>query len=686
MKKFLKVVGILIGVVALLVAVLAIAVPILFPPAKAKALIEEKASAYLHRQVKLGAVSVGLFSGLSVSDFSLSESPDFSKGTFVSSEKFTLRPRLLPLLQKKIFIKDVILVRPHVTIVRLADGKTYNFSDLTASGAPKESSTSPAAFLVSKAVIENGELKFVDQSPSAQSITINALDLTVRNITPVSPVDAKASFSVLMKGTKLDVDFAGVVNLIKGAAKIAKLNVTSGDSKIDVTGEASQLTAAPTFDVNATFTKITPEFVSSFAPVPADYRWKTPINGTAHLKGTTASTALDSKITLGSFELNTTGKTTSVADVRRLDLKLATNAFLYKNLAANIRGLALPESVQLNSPLQLSTNLKGTTDDLTIENLKITTGGLVIDGKGKYLSKGTASSYDVDLKSASFPLEELGKIVPMLAEYGLTGKGAFAANITTGSKVKGVATLLGASAAFSGVKLSGIASSFDYLLSGSDVLKTTGELTAKDLKHENMTAANTNVKWNLANISGDLSHLNGNAALRMGAGAFQNIQKLTADVKVAKIVFMPITLVQKLGKAANGAVKVPSLDTVNFKEVIGDYLFKNGVMDITRFNLNGTDLNASMKGTVELAGQQKVDLRANLKLAAGMVGGTVGQILEDDQGRASLDMTVKGTVGTPSVSIELKDVGKKAVNVLKEKLNTPENKEKLDKLLKGLFK
>src|SRR5579864_7615730 len=124
MKKLVKIAGIALAALAALAVILSVAIRVFFPPEKVKAMVEKQVTAQLRRQVKLGEVSVGLFSGLSISDFALSEAPDFTKGTFVSSERFVVRPRLLPLLAKKLFVKEIELIKPEVTIVRYADGKT----------------------------------------------------------------------------------------------------------------------------------------------------------------------------------------------------------------------------------------------------------------------------------------------------------------------------------------------------------------------------------------------------------------------------------------------------------------------------------------------------------------------------------------------------------------------------------
>src|SRR4051812_23038131 len=101
MKKILKVLAVLAAVAAGVLVLASVALHFLLPPEKAKALVLKQLTTHLHREVTLGQVSVGIISGLDISDLNVSEKPDFSKGTFVSSERFTLRLALWPLIFKR---------------------------------------------------------------------------------------------------------------------------------------------------------------------------------------------------------------------------------------------------------------------------------------------------------------------------------------------------------------------------------------------------------------------------------------------------------------------------------------------------------------------------------------------------------------------------------------------------------
>ena len=136
MKKLLKIVLVLVGVGALLLLAGSVALRIYLPPEKAKALVLDRLSRQLQRGVQIDKVSVGLLSGLQVLNLKISESPDFAKGVFLSSDLFSLKIALTPLLFHKVIVRQIVLKKPEVTIIRSADGKTFNFSDLTSSPAP----------------------------------------------------------------------------------------------------------------------------------------------------------------------------------------------------------------------------------------------------------------------------------------------------------------------------------------------------------------------------------------------------------------------------------------------------------------------------------------------------------------------------------------------------------------------
>lgn len=727
MKKLLKIIGYFLLALLALIAAAAIGVKIYLTPTRVKTLVEKQITSQLHRQVKMGGLSISLFTGLTVKDFALSEDPDFSKGTFISSKEFGIRPQLLPLLSKKFFIDQITLVQPEVTIVRAANG-TLNIPQ-TGGSTPRENTNktkpiSPMAFLVSKAVITNGHVAFIDKSTATQSADISKLNLSVRNISLVSPVDAKTDFHLKVKGIEADIDFDGTVNPLKASAKMKRLGLKSGTSSLSASGEVKNLTGAePSVDVKLTIDKLERSLLASLGVLPSGFRLADPLTGDITLKGDMKRLDTAFKMNLGALTLNGNGVIKNPSDPKRqFDMKLQTNQCPAKSLVDLLPPGSFPAELKMSGAQQISADVNGTADAgkltvileatpldiayatylkkpagipmtlsisgnyslplaMDLKDIQFKLSQTLLTGKGSYKTGKTDSVYAFDLKSNSFLLEDLSPLIPPMQEYGFTGKGLLTTKIASakqGPDVKGNLQLQNGKMAYSGVTISNIISSIDFTAAD-----TSGKLTAAQVQHEHMSAQNLVLQWNLKDVA-DMAKINGSATLKTDKGSFRNIRQMMPDSKWAKLLLTPISLLQKLDKVSHGALGLPSFDNVRFNTINGDYAFKSGWVDIRNFDLKGTDLSASMKGRAGLIGAQPLDLKAQIKADAGLVGKTLGDLLGSD-GQTTINMTIKGSVDEPDVSLDKTESSKQLLDGVKKQLGD-KPAEQVEKLLKGLFK
>lgn len=613
MKKFLRIAAYLgLGLASLLI-VAAVAVKLIVTPERVRSFIEKKAAAELRRDVKLGGISISLFSGITVSDFAMSEAPDFSQGTFIASEKFQVSPQLLPLFSKKIFVDQLTLVRPQARVIRFADG-TFNFSSMISSATQTkpttvpEKSLSPFAFLVSKIAIESGRLSFVDKSTAAASFDVQNLDVRLRNVSLVAPVSLETSFDVATASVAANVALDAEVNAVKALATIKKLTVKSGDSKISATGSVREITSQPSFDLAIAIEKIEPGLLAKF-------------------------------------------------------------------------GL-LSDAIQLKDPLVGDARLKGTASAVDIQQFQIKINRVALGGSGKYRSGKDAATYSFNVKSNTFPIEDLAATAPVIQGYGLSGNCVLTAVIASapnGPDVKGNAQLQGVSMAYEGVSISGIGATVDFTLDNA-----VGKMTAQLVKHDHVSIQNLVLAWDLRNVA-DMSKIAGSMNLKTGGGKFENVQKAAPDSKITRLLLTPINVLQKLDKATKGTLGLPSFDTISFDEIVGDYRMKDGSMDVRRFALNGTGLSADMKGKVGLTGDQPLALKARVTLAPGLIGRTLNSFFKDDEGRTSITMDVKGTMAIPAVSVNKSETGKQILQGVREAIGE-EKAQEIENLFKGLFK
>ena len=234
MKKTLKIVLIIVGVLI----VVALVVPFLIPVNQFRPTIEEKASAALGRKVELGNLSLSLISGsLSADNISIGDDPKFSSAPFLTAKSLNVGVEMMPLIfSKTLNVTGVTLASPKVTLLHNTAGQ-WNYSSLGASAAKarakqasaeKPSPTAgPAEVSIEKLTLSDGSI-VVGSVNSQKRSTYDHVNVTASNVamTWQFPVIVTAD---LPSGGKFKLD--GVFGPIDQADMAltpltAKLNVT----------------------------------------------------------------------------------------------------------------------------------------------------------------------------------------------------------------------------------------------------------------------------------------------------------------------------------------------------------------------------------------------------------------------------------------------------------------------------
>jgi hypothetical protein len=863
MKKLWKVTVILIIIVVALVSASAVLLRVFLPPDKAKTLIIKQLTGRLKREVQVGPVSVGIFSGLTLSDLKVSESPDFSHGTFLSSDRFSVRLALWPLLFHKVVVHEIVLKHPEVTVVRYADGKTFNFSDLltpstlnaglptpvraktsatfialpevvAAEAAPQQTKTAepPFSLVISEAVIQHGVIHFVDRSPARQSADIDPLDLKLKNVSLTSPFRIQASLTARAKGVEAMLHLVGDANLATGSFKIKDCTLSSAGSVVTLQGKASQLKSQrPSADLQLDIKQFKLSTLAPFAALPPSVRLNGPITGNAKVKGDQTKMAfsarldltkdqvlyakefakpemvpltltltgvllnLDSvdlqevRLVLGSLHMAAHGRVEAVKSVQpEMNIHLETNSFPIAEVA-HYGAVSLPKELKLGGKAQLAADVSGTSVSSHLaakfegKDLSIAMGdrfakpaGTALNvafDKGEWVKPQTlnvpdltatldqlkvqsAISYQVDsknprftlnLKTNSFPLQDVTKLVPMTEVYRLSGMASLEARASGSPQApvaNGTLTLRGAGAHYQQSDLTNLVATLNFTqqdvattqpltgkLNGSDFtlkltghrlttqpdvavdasftaldldkllaapkpttapsarlipssfvelayatapppalppMKISGHLAVGQIKQQYYKAQNLDAKWNLTQVTPDLSRVSGTATLKQGAGKLENVEKLVEMSKSARLALLPLVTLQKLD--SGGVLKglgIPSLQSIPFDGIRGDYLFQSGVMNIKTFDLTGHDLSLSTQGTIGLAGAQLLDVHVAMKLAPGAMAG-IGQLVADSSGRPTLNFTAQGTAANPHVHLDVHEATHRAVQQVGQQL------------------
>ncbi len=168
-----KLISLLLALGLLAFAAIAAFVHFYLTDEKIKSLVIPQAEKALGRSVSIGAIDVGIFSGITISDFAVKEKDQ--KTDFIQTEKFVLSYDLVPLLKKKLIVNELLLENPSVNIIRGKDGE-FNFNSIALlekptqeqeKKAPKNRSTAaktavPIALTVETIRVSNASLSFID--------------------------------------------------------------------------------------------------------------------------------------------------------------------------------------------------------------------------------------------------------------------------------------------------------------------------------------------------------------------------------------------------------------------------------------------------------------------------------------------------------------------------------------------
>jgi AsmA-like protein len=119
-KRWLRIAGIVIGVLLVLLIVL----PFVIDVNSFRPKIESEATNALGRQVKMGDLSLSILSGtVGIQDISIADDPAFSKSPFVTAKSLKVGIELIPLIfSKELNVTRVALNAPQITLLKAPNG------------------------------------------------------------------------------------------------------------------------------------------------------------------------------------------------------------------------------------------------------------------------------------------------------------------------------------------------------------------------------------------------------------------------------------------------------------------------------------------------------------------------------------------------------------------------------------
>jgi uncharacterized protein involved in outer membrane biogenesis len=257
MKKLLKIVIVVVGVLVLLFVGLTLFVKSYLSSDRLKPIILPKAEAATGRKVNIDEINVSLFKGIVAKGLSVKEKD--GQKDFLKIGRFVLSYRLLPLLKKQLVISKIEIVSPSISIKKEREGK-YNFSDIMEKRSQEPQKTSgaehqalPVSVIADRLYIRDASLIFVDEGKELPdvSIALNAefkgaveKDGTPRmefGLISLKEMKAKLNDKEVKVSGKIDMDAKSVR---------ANLRTLIGKDNIELTATVMDYRSAPDIVAN----------------------------------------------------------------------------------------------------------------------------------------------------------------------------------------------------------------------------------------------------------------------------------------------------------------------------------------------------------------------------------------------------------------------------------------------------
>jgi AsmA protein len=187
MKRIARVLGITLG---LLIVVL-VSLPFLINANQFRPMLESKLSQGLGREVKLGDLKFSVLSGgVTASDLSIADHPDFSKTPFVRAKSLTVSAELWPFIfSRKLHVTGLTIDQPEIVLLQSAPGQ-WNFSNLGAQSPPVTADAVPASSKLDLSVqlikVSGGRLSVGRINSHTKPLVLDKVDFELRNFSPAS--------------------------------------------------------------------------------------------------------------------------------------------------------------------------------------------------------------------------------------------------------------------------------------------------------------------------------------------------------------------------------------------------------------------------------------------------------------------------------------------------------------------
>ena len=641
---------------------------LMFPPEKIKQMTLDYAKNNLHREIKFDSVSFNLI-GVTLTNFAMSEADTFEQGTFVKADRLEAKAALWPLFKKQVQISAFIIDGLDVNIQKNKDG-SFNFDSFTSStdtqdvpaAAEQASAKNDTAFVLTarEVVVADADFYYHDMQTGLKT-SLEDLNIRLENVDLSEPFASTISFTSQTKdGSGLAVSvpikillnvFLANLDMSRAYVEISSVTAAYKQVKLALQGKVENL-LAPQVNLTGTLSGLDNKAFEDFLPdlpgftLPAIHL---SLQAAADLDASSAQIkqislqALDSFFKVDgnvswagnapTYRLNgklqaDIGQIVDMADEVKFDPKgTLSGSFLAtdKKDGQDVSGsLVLKEVSVLYPPFTLSkTNgtIKITSlDDISCASLT----GLLNEEKfvSSFAYKNIKDVLDLTLK---LKLDKL--TLSQWPSFDSATEEATAA----------------AQPVPAGADSTSADKAQTYMNLTTDI--TIGPVSIPHFRTEGVT-----LQTALKNVSENMQKAGGTVSFAFQPGAITDIDLLVKQSKMAKIILLPLGLLNSVGQKLKlhlfEAETQAKKGEIAMSKAEGHYTFVNGLMTIDTTAFESALTNIKAAGTVNFV-NNALDMNASATLLTKQtplvikITGT----LDNPSGKVDVLNTVTSVVG-----------------------------------------
>jgi hypothetical protein len=192
---------------------------------------------------------------------------------------------------------------------------------------------------------------------------------------------------------------------------------------------------------------------------------------------------------------------------------------------------------------------------------------------------------------------------------------------------------------------------------------TIGHVHIGEVTHVNFSFKDTDLLWDLRGVTPSLKRVNGDVRVGFGPGRVNDIQAVQSSHKFLTIVFLPYIYMHKMNSLSVLSAATAYPKALDFTRIEGQYSIREGAVTTRFSHVDSPQVMAYAEGTADF-GKETVDMTILTRLTG--YRAPLPEWWVDELGRPAIGFRVKGDLSNPDLEPRLHKISSGEIEKLLE--------------------